>query len=219
MAQISATPKSKDLGSVAGVVVDPQGKPVDGALVYSVGNANFEIHSGRWPPPGSSTTTDSRGKFVLDNVLPDNPVRISASKESDYYADGGALSMFLQPMKLLEVEVKPGQTANVTIQLAPKAGRILLYVRDADTKELIPGISAQYCRKGVPERDGCGQFYGGSEKDYLISPGAEYSIQIEADDGLHEKWEYRNPKTGYRYFQVKSGETETVNIYLRKKAH
>jgi hypothetical protein len=205
-------------GSVAGVVVDPQGKPVDGAHVYSIGTQKGELPlAGRYPPPGPSTKTDRRGKFVLVDVVPDNPVRIYASKESDYYADNGALSMFLLPQLIPEVEVKPGQTVNVTIQLAPKVGRMHLYVRDADTKKLVPGIFAHYCRKGEPEMYGCGEFSGGSEPNYLISPSTEVSIQIEADDGLHEKWEYRNPKTGSRYFQVKSGETETVNVYLRKK--
>jgi hypothetical protein len=58
---------------------------------------------------------------------------------------------------------------------------------------------------------------GPSDAEALISPDVHISVQIEADDGLHEKWEYRNPKTGSPYFKAKSGETETMNIYLRKK--
>jgi hypothetical protein len=58
---------------------------------------------------------------------------------------------------------------------------------------------------------------GPSGYEQIISLCVEVSIQIEADDGLHEKSEYRNPKTGSRYFRARSGETETVNVYLRKK--
>ena len=207
-------------GSVAGVVVDPQGNPVDGAHLYEIGNRYMGLPlGGRWPPPGASTTTDRHGNFVLTDVVPDSPVWIFVSKERNYYADYGGLNFFLLPnLNTPQVEVKPRQTiTGVRIQLAPKVGRMRLYVRDADTKKLVPGIFAHYCRKGEPEMYGCGEFSGGSEPNYLISPSTEVSIQIEADDGLHEKWEYRNPKTGSRYFQVKSGETETVNVYLRKK--
>src|ERR1700687_6432080 len=91
MAQLSSTPKPEDvgvplLGSVEGVVVDPQGKPVDGAWVYAVGDAEGKIPiNGRWPSE-TSTTTDSEGKFVLGRVVVDNPVHVWASKDSDYYA-------------------------------------------------------------------------------------------------------------------------------------
>ena len=51
----------------------------------------------------------------------------------------------------------------------------------------------------------------------MISLEVGISIKIEADDGQHEKWQYRDPKTGSAYFRSKSGETETINIFLRKK--
>jgi hypothetical protein len=47
--------------------------------------------------------------------------------------------------------------------------------------------------------------------------GVGISIKIKTDDGQHQKWEYRDAKTGSPYFRAKSGETETMNIYLRKK--
>ena len=55
-----------------------------------------------------------------------------------------------------------------------------------------------------------------SDDERIISLGVRVSILIEADDGQHEKSEYRNPKTHSRYFRAKSGETEAVTIYLRK---
>jgi hypothetical protein len=51
----------------------------------------------------------------------------------------------------------------------------------------------------------------------MISLSVGVSIEIEADDGRHYEWKYRNPKTGSPFFRSKSGETETINIYLRRK--
>jgi hypothetical protein len=206
-------------GSVAGVVVDPQGNPIDGANVYEIGNRYMGLPlGGRWPPPGASAKTDERGDFVLNDVVPDNPVWIYASKESDYYADYGGLNTFLLPnLNTPQFEVKARQRiTDVRVLLAPKVGKIHLFVRDADTKKLLDGVSSKWCRKGFPTKY-CGSMSGPGNYQTLISPGVDLAIQIEAQDGLHEKSEYRNPKTGSRYFRAKSGETETVNIYVRKK--
>ena len=213
-----ASPTADDFGVINGVVVDQDGKPTEGAYVYSVGDEEGKRPlGGRWPP-GPVTTTDSDGRFTLPHVLPDNPVRVYASKPSDYYADDGGPSMFLLPNpKIAEVEVKVGQPVNVTVQLAKKAGRIQFNVRDADSKELVHGIFMQSCGKATPAKYCVNSMSGPSDYATLISPGLELSIQIEADDGLHETWQYRNPKTGSRYFRARSGETETVTVYLRKK--
>jgi hypothetical protein len=204
-------------GYIEGKVIDPQGKPVEGAYVYSVGSEEGKRPlGGRWPP-GPVTTTGAEGRFVLLHVPPDNPVSVYASKESDYYG-GYGLSLFLLPnAKAAEVEVKLGQPVNVTVQLGPKVGKIQWNVYDADTRELVHGIFMQSCRKGTPAKYCVGGMSGPSVYSILISPGLDFAINIEADDGLHEKWEYRNPKTGSRYFRAKSGKTETLNVYLRKK--
>ena len=220
-AQISAAPKAAEYGWIEGVVVDRRGKPVDGAYVYAVGDAEGKLPlGGRWPG-GTSTTTDSVGKFVLDRVVVDNPVSVWASKESDYYAGGSPINIGLVPTfntpKFEQVEVKPGQTVTVRLQLAKKAGKIKLYVRDADTKELlVDGIYSEWCVHGVPMAYSCGRLYGGSDYESLVSTDVDHAIRIEAVDGLHEDWEYRNPKTGSRYYRARSGKTETVNVYLRK---
>lgn len=215
--QTAASPDANNFGIIRGTVIDPQGKPVPGAYVYSVDDAEGKLPlGGRWPP-GPVTTTDSQGHFILLHVLPDNPVSVYASKESDYYGDYG-LNLFLLPnAKVPEVEIKLGQPVNVTVQLAKKVGRIHWYVYDADTRELVHGIFMQSCRKGTPAKYCVGGMSAPSDYSILISPGLDFAIQFEADDGLHETWQYRNPTTGSRYFRAKSGETETVNVYLRKK--
>ncbi len=222
IAQISEAPKPAEYGSIEGVVVDPQGKPVKDAWVNSIGSAEGELPvEGRWPP-GPSTTTDSEGKFILGRVVVDNPVSVFASKESDYYAGiSSVLNMGIVPSfnmpKVEQVEVKPGQTVTVRLQLAKKAGKIKLYVRDADTKELlVDGIFSEWCSKGLPVTGSCGRMNGQSDYESLVSTDVDLAIRIEAVDGLHEEWKYRNPKTGSRYFRAKSGKTERVIVYLRK---
>jgi hypothetical protein len=217
-AQQPSPPPADNFGVIEGVVVDQDGKPVEGAYVYSIGNAEGKRPMGGRCPPGPIVMTDSAGKFTLFHVLPDNPVSVYASKLSDYYPDACVLSMFvLQNSKIPEVEVNVGQPVNVIVRLAKKVGRIQFYVRDADSKELVHGIFMQSCRKGTPAKYCVGGMSGPSDYTTLISPGFDFSIQIEADDGQHEKWEYHDPKSGSRYIRGKSGKTETLNIYLRKK--
>jgi hypothetical protein len=214
-----AAPRPAEYGWIEGVVVDPLGKPVDGAYVYAVGDAEGKLPlAGRWPG-GTSTTTNSEGKFALGHVV-DNPVSVWASKESDYYAGGGSINMGLVPgfntPKVEGVEIKPGQAVTVRLQLAKKAGKIKLYVRDADTKKLlVDGIFSEWFSNGVPMSNNCGRMSGESDYESLISTDVDLSIRIEAHDGLHEEWEYRNPKNGSRYYRARSGKTERVNVYLR----
>ncbi len=204
------------VGVIKGTVVDPSGKPVEGAVVHESSNDGRPLGGRLFR---TSTTTDVEGNFVLDQVIPAEKVVIWAYKYSDYYEDVMEPFTFNRPknLKIPEVEVKPGQTiTGVRIQLAQKVGKVHLDVRDADSKELVHGVFIQWCRKGYAPKY-CINGSGPSDYERLISLGVGISIKIEADDGQHEKWEYRDPKTGSPYFRAKSGETETMNIYLRKK--
>jgi hypothetical protein len=221
MAQLSSTPKPEDvglplLGSVEGVVVDPDGKPVADAVVHETSDDGRPL-GGRIFRTG--TTTDVDGKFVLDQVIPAEKVVVWAYKYSDYYEDFMEPFTFNRPknLKIPVVEVKAGQTVTgVRIQFPQKSGKLHWYVRDADTKELVHGVFVEWCRKSVPAKY-CIHMSGPSDYEQIISLGVGVAIQIEADDGQHEKSEYHNPKTGSRYFRAKSSKTETVNVYLRKK--
>jgi hypothetical protein len=209
-------PDANDFGVIEGTVVDPSGKPVDGAVVHESSNDGRPVEGALFR---TSTTTDVAGNFVLDHVIPAEKVDIWAYKYSDYYEDVMEPFTFDRPqnLKIPEVEVKPGQTvAGVRIQFAQKAGKLHLYVRDADSKDLVHGVFIQWCRKGYAQKY-CINGSAPSDYERLISLGVGISIKIEADDGQHQKWEYRDAKTGSPYFRAKSGETETINIYLRKK--
>jgi hypothetical protein len=219
-AQISSTPKPEEsglpYGSIEGVVVDPDGKPVADAVVHETSDDGHPLGGTIFR---SATMTDAHGKFVLDHVIPAEKVAVWAYKWDDYYEDVMEPFTFNRPknLKIPVVEVKPGQTiTGVRIQFPQKAGKLHLYVRDADTKELVHGVFIEWCRKGVPAKY-CIHGSGPSDYEKIVSLAVGVSIQIGADDGLHEKWEYRDPITGSRYFRARSGKTEVVNINLRKK--
>jgi protocatechuate 3,4-dioxygenase beta subunit len=143
-AQEPSPPAANDLGTIKGTVVDPSGKPVEGARVYVAGDND---------PPMSrpdATTTNANGEFVLDHVLP-RKVKIHAYKDGDYYADVKFAFNISPNWVMPEVEVKPGQTVTgVAVRLAQKAAKLHLYVRDATTKDLVHGIYFQLCREDHP---------------------------------------------------------------------
>jgi len=218
MAQQQSPPKANDFGIIKGTVVDLDGKLVVGANVYvggfraSVGGENLPTLNSR----NNEATSNANGEFVLDQVIPSESVVIHAYMDTDYYAL--VLWAFNLPPELErpEIEVKPGQTVTgVTVRLTQRAGQLHLYVRDAKTKELVHGIGFLLCREDHSTY--CNG--GGGQSDFVqpVPVGVGISIKIEADDGHHKKWEYRDPKTGSPYFRAKSGETETMTIYLRKK--
>ena len=220
-AQQLSPPATNDLGTIKGTVVDLDGKPVAGANVY-VGAIRFYVAGENSPPlnlRNNESTSDANGEFVLDQVIPSKSVIIHAYKDTDYYAF--VLWAFNLPPKLErpEVEVKPGQTVTgVTVRLTQRAGQLHLYVRDAKTKEWVNGLSFLLCREDNPtERGYCTGGSGSSDFVEPIPVEVGISIKIEADDGKHVKWEYHDQKTRSRYFRAKSGDTETMNVYLRKK--
>jgi hypothetical protein len=212
----AAATGANNFGVIKGTVVDPDGKPVEGAVVHESSNDGRPLGGRLFR---TSTTTDVDGNFVLDHVIPAEKAAIWAYKYDDYYEDVMEPFTFKRPknLKIPVVEVKAGQTiTGIRIQFPQRAGKLHLYVRDADTKELVHGIFSECCREGVPLKY-CVHMSGPSDYEQIISLGVGVSILIEADDGQHEKSAYRNPKTHSRYFIAESGETEAVTIYLHKK--
>jgi hypothetical protein len=216
--QQPSLPTVNDFGVIRGSVVDLDGKPVAGANVYvrgfraPLGGENLPILNSR----SNETTSNANGEFVLDRVVPSKSVVIHAYMDTDYFAS--VLWAFDLPPALerREVEVMPGQTVTgVTVRLTQRPGQLRLYVRDAKTKALVHGIFSQLCREDRPTY--CKGGSGPSDFAERVPVDVGISIKIEADDGHHKKWEYQDAKTHSRYFRVKSGETETITIYLSKK--
>src|SRR5260370_19595332 len=120
----------KDTGTIEGVVLDGNNKPLKAASVYA---DNLSL-----PGPGRLHTvqTDDQGHFVVDDVYPGDIV-VSAFKEADMY--GRVDSKFNMPEgeSVPRFELKPGEVfKGIVIRLGKKAGRLQLRVLDAGTNEL-----------------------------------------------------------------------------------
>lgn len=209
MVQQPTPSATTDLGVIHGTVVDPDGKPVEGARVYAA--------SDEYPPMSRpyTVTTNANGEFILDQVIPGKKIDIHAYKDSDYYVD--VVFAFNRPPKLElpEVEVKSGQpVTGVIVRLMQKAAKLHLYVRDAATKELVHGIYFRLCREDYPTY--CVAGSGPSDIEKLVPVGVGISIQVSNDKHSQSdyQWQYRDPKINSPYFRAKSGETETMTIYV-----
>ena len=215
-AQQPSPPLANDFGIIKGVVVDQDGKPAAGANVY-VGGIRWPEEGHNDPPLNSrsnETTSDANGEFVLDRVVPSKSVVIHAYMDTDYYAS--VMWAFNLPPELErpEIDVKAGQTVTgITVRLTQRPGQLRVYVRDAKTGEMVNGVFSQLCREDHPTY--CAMSSGPGTTPVPVGVGI--SIKIKTDDGRRVKWQYRDAKTGSPYFRAKSGETETLNVYLRKK--
>lgn len=220
--QQSSLPAANDLGVIKGTVVDLDGKPVGGASVY-VGGIRADVAGENVPPLNSrenETTSNANGDFVLDQVRPGKNVAIHAYTDTDYFML--VMWAFNRPSKLEmpEVEVKPGQTiTGVIVRPIQRAGQLHLNVLDAKTKQFVHGIFFRLCREDHPTEAGyCTGGSGPSDYAQPVPVGVGISIEVSVDSHgqSNYQWQYHDPKTGSRYFRAKSGETETMNIYLRQ---
>lgn len=215
-AQQPSPPLANDFGIIKGVVVDQDGKLAAGANVY-VGGIRWPEEGHNDPPLNSrsnETTSDANGEFVLDRVVPSKSVVIHAYMDTYYYAS--VMWPFNLPPELErpEIDVKAGQTVTgITVRLTQRPGQLRVYVRDAKTGEMVNGVFSQLCREDHPTY--CAMSSGPGTTPVPVGVGI--SIKIKTDDGRRVKWQYRDAKTGSPYFRAKSGETETLNVYLRKK--
>jgi Carboxypeptidase regulatory-like domain len=96
---------TSDLGVIKGTVLDSEGKPVEGAFVYAAAEDMPMMGRPR------TVTTNAKGEFVLDQVIPAKVVELHAYKESEYYPD--VINTFNDvpgPWEMPKVEVKPDKS-------------------------------------------------------------------------------------------------------------
>ena len=101
--------------SVSGVVVDPNGEPVEGVVVSARDRKTGRQLNVQFRKRQESITTDKQGRFTL-RYLPDSPLRLMA------YIRPDASSKDRRIRFPAYVDVEPGQT-DVKIVLDPKLVR------------------------------------------------------------------------------------------------
>jgi hypothetical protein len=198
-AQITTT------GSVEGVVLDQQGKPIRDANVY----ANLEKDMRR---PVATTTTDSAGKFLLRD-LPAERVYIYAYKESDGYPNGFA-AFFALPndQSLVVMKVEAGQTTSLTIKRGARSAHLKVHVTDENGSRI--GAGLRLTREDQPG----GDYITGTDGDVsMLVPPVPFRVMVDEDG--YEPWHYggANYASKAGLVTLKSGQTLTLNVRLRKK--
>jgi hypothetical protein len=184
-------------GSVEGIVLDGEGKPLAEATIFVGTLLN-----------GPRTKTTSEGKFTLRDV-PAGRVGLQAYKESDGYPYN-MFSFFRMPgEQLTKFDVAAGETVkNVVIHLGAKAAYLKLEVTDEDGLPVSAGLSFS--------RPDLGR-YGNYERsakasDVILVPPVPFRLTVEAKG--FQPWHYHSEESDL--ISLKSGETLFLPIRLAK---
>jgi hypothetical protein len=128
-------------GTISGIVVDTEGKPVSQATVEARILRSFT-------GPSIPAQADKQGRFTMTRLEAET-YQISASKEEDGYPE--SLSTFnvgtkrIQQITLKANEVSSGNV----IRVGPKALKLFGHVVDAVTKKPVNGAEILPCRNPV----------------------------------------------------------------------
>jgi Carboxypeptidase regulatory-like domain len=204
-ASFSQTTATSGLGSVQGVVLDQQGKPIPGADVYALPEEDMRR-------PVASATTDSAGKFLLRD-LPAARVYIYTYKESDGYPNGFA-AFFALPndQSLVVVKVEAEQTTTITIKRGARSARLKVHITDENGNRMGAGLT-------LTREDQAGENYGmGTDGEVsMLVPPVPFRVMIDADG--YEPWHYggANWQSKGGLITLKSGQTLSLAVRLRKK--
>lgn len=194
-------------GSIEGVVLDDQSKPIAGAEVYALSQEEMRH-------PDAITTTDSRGKFTLQGLSPGG-FYIYAYKESDGYPNG-FLRFLTTPNSQSPVvaKVEAGQeTTGVTMRLGARFAHLKLNVTDEKGK-VIPA------RLVFTREDQPGDYITGTDikgQASMLVPPMPFRLKVIADG--YEEWHYggANWQGKAGLIALKSDQTFSLDARLRKK--
>jgi hypothetical protein len=190
-------------GSLEGIVVDEQGRPLQDATVYAI--PGHDIH-GR-----VQTATDAGGRFTL--VVPsEGDVYLHAFKASAGYPDN-FFSFFKTNMPPMKYRLTSGQVMrDILITLGPKAARLTILVMNSEGVPIPEGNSVQLIFK----RDDVPGYYrrGGGARETILVPPVPFRLVIESPG--YKPWRYGTEegqaKTGI--IALKPGEMLSVTAHL-----
>lgn len=201
-AQEPAPSSSSSRGSVSGIVLDENGKPLSEATVYAVLEADFkrQFH----------TQSNDKGEFTLGN-LPEGLVYLSGFKENDGYPYD-FFSFFASPGQNtpVKVQIKGGESEkNVRIQLGEKAARINIEIITKGGKPFQGSAGLVFTRPDQPGRPynrGTGSF------ESLLVPAVPFHLMVLADG--YKDWHYGGNPSGL--ISLRPGDVFAVSVRLEK---
>jgi hypothetical protein len=191
-------------GSVEGVVLDLQGKPIPDADVYALPETDMRTLA-------ASATTDPAGKFILQSLQPGG-FYVYAYKESDGYPNG-FFRFLTAPNSQSQVaaKVEAGRvTTGVTMKLA-KFAQLKFNVVDESGKNVLATLT--FRREDQP-----GDYITGTSGDKpMLVPPVPFRLKIDADG--YESWHYggANYAGNAGLIALKPGQTLNLDVRLRKK--
>lgn len=188
-------------GSVQGIVLDGEGKPLAGATVFIGTLAD-----------GPRATTDAAGRFTLAEIPPGN-IGLHAYKEADGYPYD-MFSFFLTPgQEMNRIDVAAGETVrDVVIRLGLKAAYLKLAVADEDGMPVNATLS--FSR---PDLGRYGDYRRSAKaNDVILVPPVPFRLTVEAKG--FEPWHYgaERWKDKAGIIILKSGETRNLMVRLKR---
>jgi hypothetical protein len=197
-------------GGIKGTVVDDNGQPISGAIVYA---AKTDFVTGIIPV----ALTDKLGKFTFKS-LPPGIYKLSAKKEGDGYPDHeSAFHYGRLPANFLQVTVNENQiTRNVLVKIGIKMGLLVLHVVDATTKEPVKNSKVTLRRLDNSEfMYVTGPYDAEGANKKIPVPSIPFTIEVSAQD--YEIWRYRKEGSLKQAdsLQVAPDETKELIVLLR----
>jgi Carboxypeptidase regulatory-like domain len=193
-------------GSVRGIVLDSEGKPLPDAIVYALPQQDMRKQI--------DASTDAEGKFEINN-LPPGTFYLSAYKETAGYPYN-FFSFYMMPHEKvpLAVEVRSGAVSNnVTLQLGEKAAYLTIVVTTDDGSALSDGIQLVFSRPDLP---GSYQRGASSRAEHIPVPPVPFRLVVEAAG--FQPWHYRSeegqPESGL--ISLSSGQSLALSVRLKR---
>jgi hypothetical protein len=193
LAQSSATAT----GTIQGVVLENDGKPLAGAEVYALPEENML--------KPIRARADDKGKFTISDV-PAGTVYLEAAKE-DQGHPYSLFSFFIMPgqKEPNQIKVKAGEvTKGALIRMGAKAASLTIMLTDESNRP-VPNAAFVFVRPDIPG----GYRRGAGEKTTLQVPPVPFHFSVMAPG--YETWNSDE-------IHLKSGESQTVSAVLHKRA-
>jgi len=198
---LKSSAQSTTLGSIEGVVLDRQGKPIPDATVYALPQGDMRILA-------ASSATDSAGKFILQS-LQAGGFYIYAYKESDGYPNA-FFRFFTIPNSQSQVaaKVEAGQvTTGITIKLIVKFAHLKIHVTDENGIRLGAGLTFR-------REDQRGDYIMGTDGQVsILVPPVPFRLTVDADG--YEPWHYGGANYAGKPGLISPKPDQTLNLDVR----
>ena len=203
--QTAASPGANGSGVVRGTVLDPDGHPVEGCLVYA-------FTDGSSPPRDVTVATDFNGNFAID--VYSGHVLLFAYKESDLYHNNKFRFDVPAGTDNQAVEVRSGETVRGFVLHLPRQSALLrLDVYNADTNDPVNPVEYEMCREDHAADPTYCMTGAASDPGFeIVVPPDPISIKITAPS--YTEWRYQDAKTGSSYLTLKETENRRLTVYL-----